>query len=128
MNFNDFSGTVAETSAALVFETTDRYVELLDEDVDTDSDTLSDSSFSSSVAVQTSNYLTVMDGWFKAPATGNFRFYMSCDDECKLEFDQANHYGSGNAISMTELLTHTSAMTWRSYLYNGNNDILRSSY
>lgn len=21
-------------------------------------------------------------GWFKAPATGNYRFYISCDDKC----------------------------------------------
>ena len=31
-------------------------------------------------------------GWFKAPATGNFKFYMSCDDACQLFLDQTNKF------------------------------------
>ena len=27
-------------------------------------------------------------GWFKAPAAGNYKFYMSCDDFCQLFLDQ----------------------------------------
>ena len=26
-------------------------------------------------------------GWFVAPATARHRFYMSCDDQCKVEMD-----------------------------------------
>ena len=111
--FGDFSGAVVELSAALVFETTDRYDTLTDESADTS--TLNDSSYEGSVAVQSSTYLTKMDGWFKAPSTGNFRFYMSCDDECKLEFDATNYYGSGSAYSLTNILEQNSAMTFRSY-------------
>lgn len=33
--WNDFSGRLVETSAALVFETTERYDELLEEEADT---------------------------------------------------------------------------------------------
>jgi hypothetical protein len=66
--FDDFSGDVVELSAALVFETTDRYDELLDEEADTG--ILNDDDFEDNVAVHSSNYLTKMDGWFKAPSSG----------------------------------------------------------
>jgi len=33
-----------------------------------------------------------MEGFFKAPATGKFRFYITCDDNCELQFDAANPY------------------------------------
>lgn len=29
-----------------------------------------------------------ISGYFKAPATGNFRFLLACDDKCYLEFDE----------------------------------------
>lgn len=56
-----------------------------------------------------------MDGWFKAPATGDYRFYMSCDDECKLEFDATNYYGSGADYTLTNILQSTGAMDFRNY-------------
>ena len=34
----------------------------------------------------------VSNGWFKAPATGNYRFYMSCDDACKVWLDSTNKF------------------------------------
>lgn len=33
-----------------------------------------------------------MEGWFKAPATGKFRFYITCDDYCQLDLDSTNPY------------------------------------
>ena len=30
----------------------------------------------------------LMDGWFKAPDSGEYRFYMACDDHCRLWLDQ----------------------------------------
>ena len=30
---------------------------------------------------------TTNKGWFKAPAAGNYRFFMSCDSACKLLID-----------------------------------------
>ena len=116
----------------LGFETTERYDELLEEDADATS--LSGGDFESNVAVQSSYYLTVMDGWFKAPSTGNFRFYMSCDDECKLEFDDTNHYATGNAYSLTNVLEQNSWMKFRSYLQPAGswaqtvNDVKTSSF
>ena len=57
-----------------------------------------------------------MEGWFLAPATGNFKFYMSCDDTCRLEFDATNYYYSGGSVSYTTLIDVTSAMTYRNYM------------
>jgi len=37
-------------------------------------------------------YGNLMEGFFKAPATGKYRFYITCDDNCELQFDAANPY------------------------------------
>ena len=29
----------------------------------------------------------IWDGYFKAPETGNYKFYVSCDDACQLRLD-----------------------------------------
>ena len=79
-DFDDFTAQIVETSLATTFEVTERYDVLEDDTADTS--TLADEEFGNSVAVQTSTYLQVLDGWFKAPADGNYRFYMSCDDKC----------------------------------------------
>lgn len=47
--FGDFSGTVVELSAALVFETTDRYDTLTDESADTS--TLNNGNYADAVAI-----------------------------------------------------------------------------
>ena len=60
--------------------------------------------------------MEVMEGWFLAPATGNYRFYMSCDDNCRLEFDATNYYSSGGSVSYTTLIDVTSSMTFRNYM------------
>ena len=50
-----------------------------------------------------SNYTragTLAKGWFRAPATGNFKFYMSCDDACKLFLD-ANKFDKSAPVEPT---------------------------
>lgn len=32
------------------------------------------------------------DGWFKAPETGNYKFYLACDDNCKINLDGTNAF------------------------------------
>lgn len=39
-----------------------------------------------------------ISGFFKAPATGNFRFLLACDDKCYLELDETPY----NAASPVE--------------------------
>ena len=41
---------------------------------------------------QPSTAAHVFDGWFKAPATGKYRFYMQADDQYKLYLDSVNPY------------------------------------
>ena len=91
-----------------------RYDEI---DDDTADQTVSaNEDYESSVAIATTKYMEVMEGWFLAPATGNFKFYMSCDDTCRLEFDATNYYYSGGSVSYTTLIDVTSAMTYRNYM------------
>ena len=42
---------------------------------------------------------SVMKGWFVAPATTNYRFYMSCDDSCRLNLGNTPN----NAEDTTEI-------------------------
>lgn len=118
-SFDDFSGEVVELSLATSFDVTDRYDIVLDEDADTSGNL--DGDLASEVTTHTSNYLQVLDGWFKAPATATYIFYMSCDDSCKLEFDSTNYYESGATASLTEILTSSSYMSFRNYFSRSGN-------
>lgn len=40
-------------------------------------------------------YGQLWDGFFKPPMTSNYRFFISCDDPCKLEMDVTNPLSSG---------------------------------
>ena len=57
---------------------------------------------------------TVSKGWFKAPATGNYRFYISCDDACKLFLDETTAYGAGTPTLSEKAVRHW-ATEWRHY-------------
>ena len=49
-----------------------------------------------------SNYTraaTVTKGWFKAPAAGNYRFYLSCNDACQLFLDSTNKWDEAAPVS-----------------------------
>ena len=57
-------------------------------------------------------------GWFKAPATGNFKFYMSCDDACQLFLDQTNKFDKEDytAPDIAQIAIRHSASAWRDYI------------
>lgn len=68
-----------------------------------------------------SNYTragTVTKGWFKAPATGNYKFYMSCDDACKLWIDSTNKFDKSAPTEPTreQIAVRSWATGWRNYL------------
>jgi hypothetical protein len=50
-------------------------------------------------------------GWFVAPATTRYRFYMSCNDHCKLWMDNT----AGSTSSLTLLTTSNSWSGFREY-------------
>ena len=60
---------------------------------------------------------TASRGWFKAPATGNYRFYISCDDRCNLHFDETTPFDASAPVepTMTEKAVRNSASEWRHY-------------
>ena len=102
-----------EKSLATSFETTERYEVIDDRTIDTS--TLADKGYKDKVSITQSDYTEKFDGWFKAPASGKFRFFMSCDDKCRLEFDSAHPYGSGTAPNMQTILEVSSWMSFRRY-------------
>lgn len=74
-------------------------------------------------------------GWFKAPATGKYRFYMACNDNCKFWFDNtAKFEKNADAVStMTEIMyRYDKSHGWRRYFLDPNNadynDISRNKY
>ena len=56
-------------------------------------------------------------GWFKAPETGNYRFYISCDDKCKLFLDATNPFNAASPVepTVTEVAARHWAIEWRHY-------------
>ena len=57
-------------------------------------------------------------GWFKAPATGNYKFYISCDDACQLLLDSENKFDKREYVtpSMSQIAVRHSATGWREYI------------
>ena len=62
-------------------------------------------------------------GYFKAPASGNFRFTLSCDDRCFLEFDETPFDASNPTDpNWTEIASRHWACPWRfDFLENDEN-------
>lgn len=74
-----------------------------------------------------SNYTragTSAKGWFRAPAAGNYRFYMSCDDACQLFFDATNKWDRSAPVepSASQVLVRHYATGWRNYFLEPNPD------
>ena len=44
------------------------------------------------------NHGILLSGWFKAPETGNYRFYEACDDWCKIWLDHVNPFGAVDMV------------------------------
>lgn len=51
---------------------------------------------------------TTWDGFFKAPATGQYRFYISCRGNCKLDMDTQTPLESlaSDQVFVTEVVAH----------------------
>ena len=60
------------------------------------------------------------DGWFKAPETGNYKFYLACDDLCAINLDKDNPFNAASPSSVTQspvTVANRSIHThWRNYL------------
>lgn len=69
-------------------------------------------------------YGTMMSGFFKAPSTGRFRFRMSCDDQCWLDFDSTafnpDDPSEPNFVQVAERVT---AVQWR-HQFLDNEDVV----
>ena len=68
-----------------------------------------------------SNYTragTNSKGWFRAPATGNYRFYIACDDACQLFIDETNKWDRSAPVEpdAQQIAIRHSATGWRNYL------------
>ena len=58
---------------------------------------------------------TIFDGYFKAPETGNYRFYLSCDDACRLSLDSANPLSTSSPFTQTTIAERWWNSGWREY-------------
>jgi len=62
------------------------------------------------------NAATSTKGWFKAPETGRYRFYIACDDTCKLWLDAINKFTpAATTFNLVELGVRNVASGWRNY-------------
>ena len=59
----------------------------------------------------------ISTGWFKAPETGRYRFYISCDDSCKLFLDSTNKFDKSSPTEpvLVEVANRNTATEWRNY-------------
>ena len=57
----------------------------------------------------------IFDGYFKAPATGEYRFYLDCDNSCQLRLDSSTPL-SMNAPFNPVVIADQIKSTWRNYL------------
>jgi hypothetical protein len=57
-------------------------------------------------------------GWFRAPAAGNYKFYMSCDNACQLWLDEVNKFAKDDPVepSRERIAIRHWATGWRNYL------------
>lgn len=71
--------------------------------------------------INNDGYKEQISGWFTAPATGNYRFYISCDDACNLFLDSANPYAGTPLVTKPtpDLIAYRWwTIDWRNYFYN----------
>ena len=62
------------------------------------------------------SYGTYFSGYFKAPATTNYRFYTSADDECQIYLDSTTPYDADSEVThVTEMIAWTDAIDWKTY-------------
>ena len=64
-------------------------------------------------------YAQRLSGWFTAPADGEYRFFVSCDDHCELRLDSTTPYTDGSYTpSPTVIASRTWYTGWRNYFYD----------
>ena len=73
--------------------------------------------FESPQNVKQSGYGNIYSGYFKAPATANYRFYMSCDDGCQLYLSNGT---SLDPATKQLLYSQMSPSSYRQYFTIGN--------
>ena len=61
--------------------------------------------------VKDGSYGNIFSGYFKAPATGRYRFYMSCDDTCSLSLGNE----AMNPLSLAVILQLDRYSGYRNY-------------
>lgn len=61
------------------------------------------------------HYADFFDGWFKAPDTGSYRFYLASDDSSRLYLDSVNTYSSGQTPATTMVAEKSGYSDWRKY-------------
>lgn len=67
-------------------------------------------------------YGQVFTGWFKAPVSANYRFYVAADDKARLYIDYTTPYDESDPDSlagqnMTLVSYLDSWKSWREYFY-----------
>lgn len=55
------------------------------------------------------------DGWFKAPETGNYKFYLACDDLCQIRIDSQNAFNAVDPASVTQTPTVVANRAWHTH-------------
>ena len=85
-------------------------------------------SFEAFSHAQDTNYGQKLSGWFVAPATANYRFYISCDDMCRLLLDAANPFSSGTPPIPTIIATRGTWTSWRNYFHDVNSEGINQSH
>ena len=58
------------------------------------------------------------DGWFKAPETGNYKFYLACDDLCNINLDKDNPFNAADPSSVTQAPTTVANRNWHTHWRN----------
>lgn len=56
------------------------------------------------------------DGYFRAPASGDYRFYLACDDICQLLIDATNPLSAGEPLTPVMVAENEENYAWRNYL------------
>jgi hypothetical protein len=69
-------------------------------------------------------YGEIFTGWFTAPVTANYRFYIAADDSAKLYIDSTNPYDAENPVGATlEMIAETGYRKWRDYFSTNTGQI-----
>lgn len=87
----------------------------------TDEDYVEYLALSSTFEVMNLNSSQPLTGWFTAPGTGQYRFYISCDAACSLSMNYQTPYDANNVNTtmpnLTQIAYLAEASDWRNYHY-----------